>query len=295
MRQSVACLNEGSVFSDIGIVDHAGFLHRQHQKVVLNDEEHPVISSENHIVGRVMSFIANLLKFRSRAVSWSERGYPGIFAAYLGTDMEQAKLLKTMQDDWALWEQVKMKSKQWVKLKARSPFVLIAVRKIFGLARQTNFMPADKLHSAISDMFACIGNTNVGENGFRIQRHAEGKSTNRNMSDERRWMCLALSKVAETRFDYQELPGWRNEVLHAGWKNRSTPGMYRALVKDYTPELSEIVTKSAVTPWFSTPPQRECTPDVDVAFWRLCSRKGTWNRVSDLWLGCLLSGQDMFV
>ena len=72
MCQSVACMNEGSVFSDIGIVDHAGFLHRQHQKVVLNDEEHPLISRENHIVGRVMSFIAKFAQVQV-AISILER------------------------------------------------------------------------------------------------------------------------------------------------------------------------------------------------------------------------------
>ena len=106
MCQSVSTVNDGSVFSDIGILDHAGFLYKQHQNVVAKDMDHPLILREGYICERVMSFIVNLLKFRSRAVSWCERGYPGIFASYLGTDMERAKLLRKMKDDWALWEKV---------------------------------------------------------------------------------------------------------------------------------------------------------------------------------------------
>jgi hypothetical protein len=94
------------------------------------DGGHPIVLADNLLVSRFATFVLQILKNRLRSTSWSEFGYPGKFAACLGSGEEAAKVMATMEKDWALWNKVVgIDRAAWRKAKERSSFHLVVVQK----------------------------------------------------------------------------------------------------------------------------------------------------------------------
>eukprot|EP00974_Lingulodinium_polyedra_P007994 761418-Lingulodinium_polyedra.AAC.1 len=55
---------------------------------------------------------------------------------------------------------------------------------------------SDELSNYIKDLFSCIGQTKVVEDGFHFERNAEHYQSNRRMTNDRVWMVPVERKVA---------------------------------------------------------------------------------------------------
>ena len=138
-------------------------------------------------------------------------------------------------------------------------------------------------------MFNCIGSTCINENGFKEQRRGEQKTSNAKVSNQSKWSNLFLSQAAENKFEYHELPGWRDEVVDPGMKGKSQKALYHGSVRDSTPGLKQVVGTTHATPWHSPAPSREARPDLDFDLCRVAERFGAWEKMQKAWLGCLLA------
>ncbi len=80
---------------------------------------------------RFACFTLHLLKNRLRSLAWSERGYPGRFAALLHSPAVASTVLQQMKADWEFWQHVNtIKGTNWAKLRERSPLNQMAVLKV---------------------------------------------------------------------------------------------------------------------------------------------------------------------
>ena len=164
------------------------------------------------------------------------------------------------------------------------------------LAEAAEFKTFDAdLRRVVLEIFSCIGQTAVDENGFKVQREAEHKSFNCTMSDSRRCSSSILSKVATTRFNYNEVPNWENEPIPAGFKTRDMKAMYRSKVSHCSGFLKEVVGTKQTPEWNSPAPSRECIPDSDLDLCRELQERDSWGEAGTLFVACLLSGKKSVV
>lgn len=257
----------------------------------------PIILSENTLVGRTLDFVLALVKYRQRALSWSERGYLGRFAGLLREGEARGEILRCMERDWRLWKLIEpLQGAGWKKYRARSCFQRLVVWKVFKLAEQRKFQVVDdEFLVELKGMFYTTGQTTIDENGFQVERHEESKSSNRTMSDERRWSALFLFEISKTRFGFDEVPGWRDQTLDPGQNQRSLKNMCRCAVAQSSPVLRAILQGGQTPSWHSPPPQRECVYDSDFDAARVLERHGRWASHGKVWLGMFLPGRRMIV
>lgn len=105
----ISLVQDGALFAAVGI-HGAGRLPPPPPMVTLSalveDASHPWITNDGLAVKALMRLLLQLLKARLRSLSWSERGYPGVFAKALAGKEQFVSLLTTMKSDWELWQRV---------------------------------------------------------------------------------------------------------------------------------------------------------------------------------------------
>jgi len=167
--------------------------------------------------------------------------------------------------------------------------------QVFLLAESKGFKVDQELKEVAKNMFSAVGQTTIDENGFKVQRLAESSSSNRAMSNQRRWSSLVCPGVATDPFRFQELPGFRDEVIPPGFSQREMGCMYNSTMKNCSPEIKGVTGPSRTPPWYSPAPRNESSVDADLSLWRLMGASDTWDAQGLQWLGCLLSGKNMLV
>lgn len=239
------------------------------------DATHPTAVLESLVMEKFADFTLQLLKNRLRSLAWSERGYPGRFAALLHSPLAADTLLAQMRLDWDLWHHIgSFKTAFWDRLRERSPFAQVAVQKVFLMAAQSGWVMTDALAAAVSDMFTCVGQTNTDENGFKIQRVQESSSCQRGLSGRRKWFSLIRSNLASTVFRYSELPGYTSMPIPPTFHWRDMQSLYEAKVSDSWKRLKLILSSGKRTPdWYSPSARNEVAGDVDLDSWRMLNSK----------------------
>jgi len=126
LEEAVLSFCSGRVLEEIGL-HHPGNWPPDMPQLIPGDA---VVMADNMMVGRLATFLLQLLKNRLRSASWSESGYPGRFAALMGSEEEAATLLAIMEKDWAIWKKVEgINRPVWKKARERSPFSMVVVQK----------------------------------------------------------------------------------------------------------------------------------------------------------------------
>lgn len=96
---------------------------------------HPVVLMDNLLCERLAGFCIHMIKNRLRSLSWSERGYLGVFAALLGPSDKVAQVMGLMRSDWELWKAVvELPGAAWRRVRSRSSFQMVAVQKAGGFS-----------------------------------------------------------------------------------------------------------------------------------------------------------------
>ena len=152
-----------------------------------------------------------------------------------------------------------------------------------------------ELKEMIQNMFSAVGQTTIDENGFKVQRLAESTSSNRAMSNQRRWSSLISSGIATDPFRFAELPDFRDEVTPPGFSQRDMGSMYKSTMKDCSPEIKGVAGPNRTPPWYSPAPRNESSMDADLSLWRQMEVHNQWDAQGLQWMGCLLSGKNMLV
>ena len=127
----VESMNSGAVFAAVGLHGPANKLSAALWAEIRGDADHPFVLAENLTVNHLGTFMRELLKVRMRSISYSERGYPGLFAKCLLGEFEARETLNQMRKDWASWQHFKiLNNKPWPAVRARSHFAQMAVLKV---------------------------------------------------------------------------------------------------------------------------------------------------------------------
>lgn len=164
------------------------------------------------------------------------------------------------------------------------------------LAERSEFATfGGELARAVREMFMCIGQTAIDENGFKVEREAEHRSYNARMSHARRWSSLFESKVASKRFAYDELPGWEDEVVDLALAGHRVSAMFSSPAKMCSGGLRDIVGPKRTPTWHNPAPTRECLVDSDLDLCRLLWRDNIFDQGSNARLGCLICGHSVAV
>ena len=91
---------------------------------------HPEVIAQNILVGRLMIFGLMLLKTRLRSNAWSERGFPGRFAAILGGEPGAKKVLQDLRHAYEVFAAASSQPLAiWKGACKRSPFMQLVVKK----------------------------------------------------------------------------------------------------------------------------------------------------------------------
>lgn len=135
----------------------------------------------------------------------------------------------------------------------------------------------------------------MDEHGFKAQRTSDHPAYNPKMSYMRRRASLINSGTPTQMFSYDELLGSRDEVVLAGLQRRDVRAMFSPSFKDSKASPTGIVGTSAKASWHSPAPDRECTIDADLYFYRLCDRMDQFGMLDLLFLGMFFSGKRMAV
>jgi hypothetical protein len=167
--------------------------------------------------------------------------------------------------------------------------------QVFLVAESKGFKFDLELKEMIQNMFSAVGQTTIDENGFKVQRMAESSSSNRAMSNQRRWSSLITSGVATDPFRFRELPDFRDEVIPPGFSQRDMGSMYNSTMKNCSPEIRGVTGENRTPSWYSPAPRNESAVDADLDLWRQMDANNTWDAQGLQWLGCLLSGKSMLV
>lgn len=146
------------------------------------------------------------------------------------------------------------------------------------MARASNFSFTDDLRVALEATFEGLGQTNIGENAFNVQRQQESAARNPKMSNERRWGSLILSDLLKARFHYQMNPGWESQDVPSGFANRSMQGLYTSLVKESSPFLVNLVGTSKPVEWYSPDPARQAAVDSEFDLFTTLDKHCDWGR-----------------
>ena len=94
------------------------------------DPDHPDVTAQNILMGRLMVFALMLLKARLRSNAWSERGFPGRFAAILGSEADAKKVLQDLRHAQDVFTAAsEQPTGLWKSVCKRSPFKQMVVRK----------------------------------------------------------------------------------------------------------------------------------------------------------------------
>ena len=152
----------------------------------------------------------------------------------------------------------------------------------------------EPLERALKTMFGAVAQTNINENGNKVERHAEGKSSNAKMSNTRRWSSLISDPGLQKRFDFQQLPNWRNETIPAGFKDRDMKAMFTGSTANASPDLVNIVGYGEPK-WYAPRPDRECVVDSNLELCRALESTGKWESMGKTWMNMLCSGSNMLV
>lgn len=167
---------------------------------------------------------------------------------------------------------------------------------MFLLARDGEFERFDgEVARSVTELISCSWQTALDENGFKIQREAEHKSYNARVSNMRRWASLFESKVATTRFSFQELPGWEDEAVDPANLAQKVNGLFTSLVKLASAGLRSIVGPKRDPAWHNPAPTRGCIVDADLDLCRELNDRHDFHLISKVGLGCLPSGPCMAV
>jgi hypothetical protein len=136
--------------------------------------------------------------------------------------------------------------------------------QVFLVAESKGFKFDLELKEMIQNMFSAVGQTTIDENGFKVQRMAESSSSNRAMSNQRRWSSLITSGVATDPFRFRELPDFRDEVIPPGFSQRDMGSMYNSTMKNCSPEIRGVTGENRTPSWYSPAPRNESAVDADL-------------------------------
>lgn len=151
----VSLLQDGALFAEVGIHDAGRLPPMVSLSALVEDSSHPWITNGGLAVKSLMRTLLQLLKARLRSLSWSERGYPGVFAKALVGGDACASLLQVMRADWELWQRLQqMPGPILRKFVQRSSMQHMVVQKVWGLvsrhdARECAFLGVDGLRARV--------------------------------------------------------------------------------------------------------------------------------------------------
>lgn len=133
LRDMVLLLHSGELASEVELQIEGSF------SLLLEgggmEPTHPVVLMDNLLCERLAGFCIHMIKNRLRSLSWSERGYLGVFAALLGPSDKVAQVMGLMRSDWELWKAVvELPDAAWRRVRSRSSFQMVAVQKAGGFS-----------------------------------------------------------------------------------------------------------------------------------------------------------------
>ena len=126
------------------------------------------------------------------------------------------------------------------------------------MAEESGCQNSDELQEQVKSMFSTIGHTGIVENAFQAERGEEELSNyTRRMSHARRWSTLLERNPATTKYEYQDLPGWKCEPIPRGFKDRDMADLYATAARQASMDLKSVVGTNQTPEWHSPAPLNE--------------------------------------
>lgn len=238
------CYDDGFLYS-VGIGKESSEGMAKHLKVA----EDPRVLFEDRLAEIVAGFVVALLSRRLQVLAWYTDGLPGSFPRLL--DLEEGPRylarLRTLYDDWCVMKALAYPF--WKKLTARSPFSLVFVQQIIGLARDADWKITPELLAAVRQPWQGLGASKVVEDAWQRERFQEERdSVNRRVELPKLWMCPVTKQVLSGVHRFDEIP-YASQPISPGLKDLDVSSMFKPRVREATVNVRDVEGKSSTPPW----------------------------------------------
>jgi len=246
-------------------------------------KQHPVVHVENFVAQTMADLITSLVKRSMHQVAWHLWGFPGRFPALLSPD-SQAAVLGEMRAVWEGYGKAQdWRETAWKNVRERSVLDDMYCRRVFEIARSSNWQVTDDLLKAVRMPFTTLGGTAINEHGVRELRQQEQMRSGwkKQVANNKKWDALVSSTVISGVHKYREVP-WRAEVAPRNMSQGLIEGVFSpdpALCPSW---VRSVVGPNSKTKWYSPAPLSAIQQSIDMQFVKHFDGLGDPRRITDV-------------